>query len=60
MEALKEFLEKKKASILINLKEDTARIKDPIVGQFMRGRSVIEEDYLATLDNVLDYLKEKE
>lgn len=60
MEALKEFLEKKKASILINLKEDTARIKDPIVGQFMRGRSVIEEDYLATLDNILDYLKEKE
>ena len=57
METLKEYLEKKKASLITNLNDDTARKTDPIVGQFMRGRVVIEEDYLKTVDEILEFLK---
>ena len=57
MEALKEYLEKKKAHLITSLNEDSTRKTDPIVGQFMRGRVVIEEDYLKTVDEILEYIK---
>ena len=57
MEALKEYLEKKKAHLITNLSEDSTRKTDPIVGQFMRGRVVVEEDYLKTIDDILSFIK---
>ena len=46
MEALKEYLEKKKAHLITSLNDDNARKDDPILGRFLQGRAVIEEDYL--------------
>lgn len=60
METLKEYLEKKKASLITSLNDDTVRKTDPIVGQFMRGRVVIEEDYLKTVDEILNFLNNME
>ena len=60
METLKEYIEKKKASLITSLNDDTARKTDPIVGQFMRGRVVIEEDYLKTVDEILNFLNNME
>lgn len=58
MENLKNYIEKVRAHLLIELKEDEARKNDPIIGQFMKGRIAVENNYLKTLDTILDMLKE--
>lgn len=60
METLKEFLEKKKAHIITSLNDDNARKDDPILGRFLQGRAVVEEDYLKTIDEVLEFIKNME
>ena len=60
METLKEYLEKKKAHLITSLNDDNARKDDPILGRFLQGRAVIEEDYLKTLDEILDFIKDME
>jgi hypothetical protein len=36
------------------LEEDKARINDPILGQFFRGRVAVEESTLSTLRKISD------
>ena len=60
METLKEYVEKVRAHLLTDLTADEARTGDPIIGQFMKGRVVIENHYLKTLDQILDMLKKEE
>ena len=60
MEAIKNFVEKERGNLLSNLRDDEMRKNDPIVGQFMRGRVVIEERYLQTLDKILEYIKKED
>ena len=59
MEILREYIEKKRARLLTEMKEDDSRKNDPILGQFMKGRLVVEGHYLETLDTILEMIKEK-
>jgi len=58
MEALREYIEKKRARLLTEMKDDEGRKNDPIIGQFMKGRLVAEGHYLETLDDILGMIKE--
>lgn len=58
METLREYIEKKRGRLLTEIKDDEGRKNDPIIGQFMRGRLVIENNYLDTLNDILDMIKE--
>ena len=57
MEAIKEYIEKTRAHLLTEMKDDEIRKNDPILGQFLKGRLVIENHYLNTLDSILEMLK---
>ena len=58
MESVRDYIEKVRARLMREMEGDKARTTDPIIGRFMEGRVVIEKDYLETLDNILDMLKE--
>ncbi len=58
MEIVREYIEKKRARLMTEIKDDEQRKDDPIIGQFMKGRLVVENYYLETLDDILDMMKE--
>lgn len=58
METVREYIEKKRARLMTEIKDDEQRKDDPIIGQFMKGRLVVENHYLETLDDILDMMKE--
>lgn len=47
-------LETEIALVVKHLEEDKARINDPILGQFFRGRVAVEEQMLTTLRKLSD------
>lgn len=47
-------LETEIALVVKHLEEDKARITDPILGQFFRGRVAVEEQMLTTLRKLSD------
>ena len=57
MEVIKEYIEKKRARLLTEIRDDESRKNDAIIGQFMKGRLVVEEHYLKTLDEIMEMLK---
>ena len=54
MDELKMNLESEIALTSKHLEEDRARINDPILGQFFRGRSAVEKSNLETLKRLWD------
>ena len=54
MDELKMNLETEIALTSKHLEEDRARINDPILGQFFRGRVAVEEQALIVLKKVMD------
>lgn len=54
MDELKMNLETEIALTTKHLEEDKARINDPILGQFFRGRAAVEESTLSTLRKISD------
>lgn len=54
MDELKMNLETEIALTTKHLEEDKARINDPILGQFFRGRVAVEESTLSTLRKISD------
>lgn len=58
METIREYIEKKRARLLTEIKDDDQRKDDPIIGQFMKGRLVVENYYLETLENILEMIKD--
>lgn len=54
MDELKMNLETEIALTTKHLEEDKARINDPILGQFFRGRVAVEEQTLAVLRKISD------
>lgn len=54
MDELKMNLETEIALTTKHLEEDKARINDPILGQFFRGRVAVEESALSTLRKISD------
>lgn len=53
MERIKEMLEDRKAILRAHISEDKGRVRDPIIGRFMEGRIVIEEETIDFIDRVL-------
>lgn len=54
MDELKMNLESEIALTSKHLEEDRARINDPILGQFFRGRIAVEEQTLIVLKKLMD------
>ena len=54
MDELKMNLETEIALTSKHLEEDRARINDPILGQFFRGRIAVEEQTLIVLKKFMD------
>lgn len=54
LDELKMNLETEIALATKHLEEDKARINDPILGQFFRGRVAVEEQLLTTLRKLSD------
>jgi len=54
MDELKMNLETEIALTTKHLEEDKARINDPILGQFFRGRVAVEEQTLTVLRKISD------
>ena len=54
MDELKMNLETEIALTSKHLEEDRARINDPILGQFFRGRVAVEEQELIVLKKIMD------
>jgi len=54
MDELKMNLETEIALTTKHLEEDKARINDPILGQFFRGRVAVEEQNLIVLRKISD------
>ncbi len=54
MEELISILETEIALQTKHLQEDNERINDPILGQFFRGRSAVEEHNLETFKRIFD------
>ena len=54
LDELKMNLETEIALCVKHLEEDKARITDPILGQFFRGRVAVEEQMLTTLRKLSD------
>ena len=54
MDELKMNLETEIALTSKHLEEDRARINDPILGQFFRGRIAVEEQTLIVLKKLMD------
>ena len=54
MNELKMNLESEIALTSKHLEEDRARINDPILGQFFRGRVAVEESQLSVLKKLMD------
>lgn len=54
MEELKMNIETEIALTTKHLEEDKARINDPIIGQFFRGRVAVEEQTLIVLRKISD------
>jgi len=54
---LTEVLENRKAILKNNITEDKARYSDPFLGQFMRGRVAVEENWLEETERLIAVLQ---
>jgi len=53
-----EYIERKRAALLTDIKGDEARTGDPIIGNHMKGRLAVEQHYLQVLEELMDMIKE--
>lgn len=53
-----EFIERRRAALLTDIKGDEARTNDPIIGNHMKGRLAVEQHYLQTLEDLMEIIKE--
>lgn len=56
IESIIETLENRKAMLRGNIAEDKQRYNDPFIGQHMRGRVAVEENWLAETEKLIQAL----
>lgn len=59
MEQIKEMVEDRRAILKSHYSEDMARKNDRIVGRFMEGRAVIENEEAEWLDKLLEVINKR-
>lgn len=59
MEEIKSMIEDRKAILKAHSAEDRSRENDAIIGRFMAGRAVVEDEEIAFLDRLLEAVNKR-